>query len=132
MLAGVLSVDDLSALAVAQDVMERASIWFDAAGRFSTRPGRANPREHGEFRTYAAGCRCDDCRRANRERCYAIFAEMREAGLPDGDHRHGTVNAYKNWGCRCEPCTVANTEACRPYVKAYYERKKAAKARGAA
>jgi hypothetical protein len=35
--------------------------------------------------------------------------QRRRRGLPDGDPRHGTTNAYDNFGCRCDACKAANT-----------------------
>jgi hypothetical protein len=89
--------------------------------RYIERTGRAAkprvskraPRQHGERRTYVAGCRCDECRAANRQCTYLTMANMWERGLQPDDPRHGTVGAYKNWRCRCSDCLVAGSEANR-------------------
>lgn len=64
---------------------------------------------HGHVQCYNAGCRCDECKRANTARANKS-REVREAKqLDPDDPRHGTYNFYVNWGCRCEPCTKTNT-----------------------
>lgn len=69
---------------------------------------RFGPREHGEFRTYAHGCRCDLCRAASRERQHRVLTALK-AHVERAPH--GTESAYRNWGCRCEPCKVAGAVA---------------------
>lgn len=51
-------------------------------------------------------CRCRVCVDANRERCYAVKADMRSR--PE-DIPHGTQTAYWNWACRCEECRVVGS-----------------------
>lgn len=69
--------------------------------------------KHGTRSCYSIGCRCDDCREANR----VYMAECRHSGKPP---THG-LSGYKNYGCRCRICTAANTTYCR----AEYARRKA-------
>ena len=69
------------------------------------------PEQHGKSWYRNHGCRCDVCRAAQREYMLAYHKRRREAGLPDGDPRHGTNNGYTNRGCRCEPCTKAGSAA---------------------
>lgn len=57
---------------------------------------------------YKRGCRCDGCRKANRERHAATIADLRaRARAGDGAVPHGTAGAYDNWGCRCAACTAS-------------------------
>lgn len=76
------------------------------------------------------GCRCDECRAANTRRVKRRTAERKVelAENPDLPVEHGSASTYMNWGCRCVPCTAANTEYCAPYVRAYYDRKRARRA----
>ena len=68
---------------------------------------------HGTHTFYKLGCRCDICRNAWNH--YNMMQRLRRTneGLPEGDKRHGTPNAYLNYGCRCEACS----EAARDYVQ---------------
>jgi hypothetical protein len=61
--------------------------------------------DHGTRSRYMGGCRCDDCREAQR----VHTAELRRRGDAP---RHG-VSGYKNYGCRCATCTAAHTAYCR-------------------
>lgn len=54
--------------------------------------------EHGTTGRYQAGCSCDDCRAANREKT------RRLRGKPPLTHG---VSGYTNYRCRCEVCTEA-------------------------
>lgn len=49
------------------------------------------------------GCRCDECKKANRDRVNRRRAERdsNEALV------HGKATTYSNWRCRCEPCSEA-------------------------
>lgn len=73
---------------------------------------------HGTASTYRNhGCRCVDCREAQRVK---ITAERRRRGVrPIGETqqplKHGTTYAYRHVGCRCPPCRAANTEAVAKY-----------------
>lgn len=45
-------------------------------------------------------CRCDECRRANREK-------LKELSGQEPPH-HGTYSGYVNYGCRCQACSEAH------------------------
>lgn len=62
------------------------------------------PTRHGTGTTYNRGCRCEECRANHYNRMQKTFERIRNATLPSGDKRHGTVNGYFNYACRCEPC----------------------------
>lgn len=69
----------------------------------TTLPWRRDPSElagHGTNASYARGCRCDDCREANREYMRA-YRERRRAAGP-GEY-HGTAYGYQ-MGCRGTGC----------------------------
>jgi hypothetical protein len=72
---------------------------------------------HGDPRTYAKGCRCDDCREAQRKRCAEQRA--RRAADPTSADRagHGKASTYKNHGCRCPACSKANTAAVNDFKR---------------
>ena len=59
--------------------------------------------KHGTNSGYSKGCRCDDCKSANKAYRKA-WAERRRASIP-----HGTTNGYANYGCRCDPCKAAHS-----------------------
>lgn len=52
---------------------------------------------------YALGCRCDNCRRRNRERVAAWRRKKAGTDPPE----HGLVSSYTNYGCRCRACLDA-------------------------
>lgn len=54
---------------------------------------------------YRKGCRCDECKQAERER-WQRSRERRLTG-PVPAHVHGTWNGYNNYGCRCDECFAA-------------------------
>jgi hypothetical protein len=102
---------------------------LDMLGLTPSRPKRRRGRPpvdhgHGDYRTYAKGCRCDDCREAQRVKC----AEAREARAlnPAAADRagHGKASTYKNYGCRCHACSTANTADVNAY-RARRRRKRA-------
>lgn len=65
--------------------------------------------EHGTLARYLSHryrCRCEDCRRANRER----MAELKGREPP----QHGTYSGYLNYECRCRDCK----EAARVHMRA--------------
>jgi hypothetical protein len=67
---------------------------------------------HGTRSRYAAGCRCDLCRKANAD--WQFSACLRRAeNLAYADVKHGSKDTYNNWMCRCTPCTTANAEHSR-------------------
>lgn len=52
-------------------------------------------------------CRCDECRKANRE--YGLRAkEQRKLG-PMPERLHGTPGGYTNWDCRCDECAASHS-----------------------
>lgn len=62
---------------------------------------------------YRKGCRCDECKQAERERWQRSRDRRRNGPVPE--HVHGTWNGYSNYGCKCLDCL----EACRAqYEKA--------------
>ena len=69
--------------------------------------------EHGTRTRYVSGCRCDSCKKANRDysrrdsqqRARARF----EMGIPIASHRHGTSTVY-GYGCRCDRCREYDNE----------------------
>lgn len=69
---------------------------------------------HGTPSCYNAGCRCDDCRKTNRERSRRQRAARNPADAP-----HGTAGGYTNYGCRCEPCRRAHAASISTRVRAY-------------
>lgn len=74
--------------------------------KFNLKKGRT-PR-HGTAVEYDHhGCRCETCITANRERCYAVKANMkaRESDIP-----HGTMTGYWNWACRCAACKKVGSD----------------------
>lgn len=63
---------------------------------------------HGSVARYRSrryACRCDDCRRANREK----GLELKGKEPP----RHGSYSAYVNYECRCQECKEAYRLAIR-------------------
>jgi len=67
---------------------------------------QANPdplvKNHGTTSGYAAGCRCDQCKDAQR----AYTAEYKAQLATSGEYRHGTMSGYTT-GCRCDDCKAA-------------------------
>lgn len=63
--------------------------------------------------SYARGCRCDGCRKANRERAQMVKAS-RVKRVRQGNVKapHG-VSGYSNWDCRCPKCRKAWSEYLR-------------------
>jgi hypothetical protein len=62
--------------------------------------------QHGKRSTYVhRGCRCTDCRRAQRTSQAAMRAKrklLNPEAIP-----HGTYNGYGNYSCRCQDCKAA-------------------------
>ncbi|MGW1160430.1 hypothetical protein ACWD48_19860 [Streptomyces sp. NPDC002519] len=74
------------------------------------RPGRPPvDHGHGDYRTYGKGCRCDDCREAQRQRCARLREDRAKDPARADRAGHGKASTYKNHGCRCVPCSKANT-----------------------
>lgn len=57
--------------------------------------------EHGTHYRYAHGCRCDECKQAEREE--------RRKRKERGPKIHGTTSAYINYACRCDECKKAGS-----------------------
>jgi hypothetical protein len=79
---------------------------------------------HGDYRTYGKGCRCAECREAQRVR--GIEQRAKWAQNPEAADRagHGKPSTYKNYRCRCEQCSKANSAD----VAAFRRRKSRAEA----
>jgi hypothetical protein len=75
--------------------------------------GQPTPVRHGTLNGYHnRGCRCPQCREANRlaQRAYrAAWSKRTAAGDPAVPH--GMVSGYINWICRCEACRQAKRQA---------------------
>lgn len=67
---------------------------------------------HGTYYSYVNGCRCDECKSANRAQ--AFKDRHRRKGQEPKNHGY---SGYTNWGCRCEICTKANTDYGREYQR---------------
>lgn len=69
---------------------------------------------HGKTGRYTnRGCRCDECRAAQRD-ALASWRDTVAGTLADGDPRHGTLNGYDNYRCRCGACAAAKAQARKP------------------
>ena len=68
------------------------------------------------YRSRRFACRCEECRRAHREKC----AELKGREPPS----HGSYSAYINYGCRCQACKEAHRVALRNRKAAKRRRKK--------
>jgi hypothetical protein len=70
-------------------------------------------RRHGVYATYSGGCRCVDCREANR--LYQKGAQARRRQHPElADMAgHGKTSTYTNYSCRCAECRTANAATTR-------------------
>ena len=82
---------------------------MDGGRVMATTSGRV---EHGTLSRYAKGCRCDDCKGANRERTRAwrrAHATVDTQAIPHG------ASGYTNYGCRCETCTDGHRVRCNDY-----------------
>lgn len=63
---------------------------------------------HGTWDGWKKGCRCKHCNAAARKYARNEQIKARRAeGLPRGDPRHGTSNAYRTYGCHCDKCIAA-------------------------
>ena len=91
------------------------------------KPGRPSvDHGHGDYRTYAKGCRCDDCRDAQRVRCAAMRADRAKDPSRADRAGHGKASTYKNYKCRCAECSAANTADVNAYKARRRERALAA------
>lgn len=80
-------------------------------GGSKKRPMTINDARHGTIRGYRYGCRCTDCKQANRRVNVTRGAALQS---DSGDPRHGKITGY-NLGCRCIRCVNASVEnrSCR-------------------
>lgn len=85
---------------------------------YTTPGGKTVEVPHGTAKGYNYGCRCDDCKEANRDRYRE--AKRRRLARPVPDHVHGSWNGYSNYGCRCSECLVA-CQRRYPDAQAYRE-----------
>lgn len=63
---------------------------------------------HGDIRAYRNGCRCRECREANR--VYNAAARARRRSRPElaDAAGHGKPSTYNNHACRCTACRAAH------------------------
>lgn len=61
---------------------------------------------HGTVQCYQNGCKCDPCKKANRERHEKWLDSRTEDRIP-----HGTLSGYTNWRCRCPDCKIQGSIA---------------------
>jgi hypothetical protein len=96
--------------------------------------GRGRPpvdHGHGHYRTYAKGCRCAACRKANSEQWAQQVAERSQDPSAADRAGHGKPSTYKNYGCRCTACRAANTADVNAYRARRRERTALAETGGA-
>lgn len=68
--------------------------------------------KHGTQNAYLNyGCRCDDCKEAQREASKKQAARRKARETPG--HVHGTASGYTNYRCRCDLCKGAIREYAR-------------------
>ncbi len=68
--------------------------------------------KHGTVGGYTNnGCRCPECRAAQRTYAAQRRALRRQESTPE--NVHGTENGYTNYGCRCVPCRTAHAATAR-------------------
>lgn len=79
---------------------------------------------HGTTNGYGnLGCRCDACRKANRENHARYMERVRASGaLVTPDARHGTSYRY-DVGCRCDDCRDAHNAKSRATKQRLRERR---------
>lgn len=116
----------LAVAAHARDAAECREL-LDMLGITPPKPKRGRGRPpvdhgHGDYRTYAKGCRCTDCRAANAKRQRG--QQRRRVADPEAADRagHGNASTYQNYGCRCRPCTEANSAKSLAYKARRRER----------
>jgi hypothetical protein len=75
---------------------------------------------HGTYNGYMEwGCRCRECKDANRD-YHTAQTRKRSSGVLGPPPRHGTITSYQSWGCRCDEC-VAGAKAYRAAKRAEYK-----------
>lgn len=85
---------------------------------YTTPAGNIRTIVHGTPGGYRNGCRCPECKEAERERTRE--AKRKRLARPTPGHVHGTWNGYANYGCRCPECLVACQQR-YPDAQAYRE-----------
>lgn len=78
--------------------------------------------QHGSRGRYAEGCRCLECKDANR-RYMNEYRSRKRGGKPVrkyGKLTHGTRSFYVH-GCRCPECTRANADYQRVWMRMKYQ-----------
>lgn len=107
-----VSVDDLrSALQpVAGQDLSRLT---EAVMRLREACGLDEPEEDAELvhdlNGYRRGCRCEECREANRSYQKAHRAARVERGKADPSLIPHGLSGYQNWDCRCHKCSWAGS-----------------------
>jgi hypothetical protein len=87
---------------------------------------------HGKRGTYTSGCRCDECRAADRayktalRRKRGVKPKVRGCQSP-----YGTFERYNHERCRCEACVAANTQYVRDRTKRHLSSGRPAPSHGA-
>ncbi|NUQ95345.1 MAG: hypothetical protein HOY79_01845 [Streptomyces sp.] len=79
---------------------------------------------HGHVNAYKNGCRCPECREANR--VYQNAANARRSAAPALADRagHGKRTTYVNYACRCDACCAASSAEQREQRERRKERAK--------
>ncbi len=82
----------------------QADAWGKVKKTHAPRRDRSKTKAaHGTRTRYGAGCRCDRCRRANRNAWRVWQKKTRHGRKVD----HGGAYAYGYFGCRCDVCKAA-------------------------
>lgn len=81
-----------------------------------THSASGDPIKHGGAGTSYVhhGCRCLECREANRARQARGKASRHSRKIPE-TVEHGKSGTYRNWGCRCVPCSEDHKIKCDSY-----------------
>jgi uncharacterized protein YcbX len=77
--------------------------------------GTVQGMKHGTHYGYNMGCRCEECRVAERETQRAYRARKRLRPVPA--HVHGTAQGYQGWYCRCDECREVQRAYMRQWKK---------------
>lgn len=98
------------------EIAERSGYPYDTVCEYirrfgiETAPFVLKKDTHGTVQCYQNGCKCDPCKKANRERHEKWKNSRQEDRIP-----HGTLSGYTNWKCRCPECklqgSIANKKA---------------------
>lgn len=98
----------------ADDCCELLDMLGITVPKSTRKPGGQAPVEHGhgDYRAYNKGCRCDDCRDAQRRHRAELRAKWQADPSSADRAGHGKASTYRNCGCRCGECTEANRLDC--------------------